>query len=112
MPATALLLVLLAAVLHASWNIAAKQAGGDQRFTLLTSLMTSLLWLPAGLARRSAQVPNAKVRSRETAKIRSTVQCLWGQSDRPCGTLRFPTTWSRRLALMGEGHFQFCKRRL
>lgn len=49
MPLTALGLVLLAAVLHASWNIAAKHAGGDQRFTLLTSLMTSLIWLPAGL---------------------------------------------------------------
>ena len=49
MPLNALALVLLAAVLHASWNIAAKHAGGDQRFTLLTSLMTSLLWLPAGL---------------------------------------------------------------
>ncbi len=49
MPATALLLVLLAAVLHASWNIAAKRAGGDHRFTLLTSLLTCLVWLPAGL---------------------------------------------------------------
>lgn len=49
MPLSALALVLLAAVLHASWNIAAKHAGGDHRFTLLTSLLTSLLWLPAGL---------------------------------------------------------------
>jgi drug/metabolite transporter (DMT)-like permease len=49
MPLSALALVLLAAVLHASWNIAAKRAGGDQRFTLLTSLMTAVLWLPAGL---------------------------------------------------------------
>jgi drug/metabolite transporter (DMT)-like permease len=49
MPLTALALVLLAALLHASWNIAAKRAGGDQRFTLLTSLLTSVLWLPAGL---------------------------------------------------------------
>ena len=49
MPLSALALVLLAAVLHASWNITAKQAGGDHRFTLITSLLTSLLWLPAGL---------------------------------------------------------------
>ncbi len=49
MPLSALALVLLAAVLHASWNIAAKRAGGDARFTLLTSLLTTLLWLPAGL---------------------------------------------------------------
>jgi drug/metabolite transporter (DMT)-like permease len=49
MPLSALALVLLAAVLHATWNIAAKHAGGDQRFTLLTSLLTSTVWLPAGL---------------------------------------------------------------
>ncbi|MDP3221873.1 MAG: DMT family transporter [Rubrivivax sp.] len=49
MPLSALALVLLAALLHATWNIAAKRAGGDQRFTLLTSLLTSVLWLPAGL---------------------------------------------------------------
>lgn len=49
MPLSALGLVLLAAVLHASWNIAAKHAGGDHRFTLITSLLTSVLWLPAGL---------------------------------------------------------------
>ena len=49
MPLSALALVLLAALLHASWNIAAKRAGGDQRFTLITSVLTSVLWLPAGL---------------------------------------------------------------
>jgi len=49
MPLSALGLVLLAAVLHASWNIAAKHAGGDHRFTLITSLLTSVIWLPAGL---------------------------------------------------------------
>lgn len=49
MPLSALGLVLLAAVLHAAWNIAAKHAGGDHRFVLLASLLTSLVWLPAGL---------------------------------------------------------------
>ena len=49
MPLSALALVLLVAVLHASWNIVAKSAGGDQRFTLITSLFTTVLWLPAGL---------------------------------------------------------------
>lgn len=57
MPLSALALVLLAAVLHASWNIAAKHAGGDHRFTLLTSLLTSLLWLPAGLYFGWSEVP-------------------------------------------------------
>jgi drug/metabolite transporter (DMT)-like permease len=57
MPLSALALVLLAAVLHASWNLAAKHAGGDHRFTLLTSLLTSLLWLPAGLYFGWSEVP-------------------------------------------------------
>ena len=57
MPLTALLLVLVAALLHASWNIAAKRAGGDHRFTLLTSLLTSVIWLPAGLWFGWAEVP-------------------------------------------------------
>ena len=58
MPLTALALVLLAAVLHASWNIVAKRAGGDHRFTLLTSLLTSLIWLPAGVWFGWAEVPH------------------------------------------------------
>jgi drug/metabolite transporter (DMT)-like permease len=49
MPSSALALVMLAAVLHASWNIVAKRAGGDHRFVLLTGLLTSVVWLPAGL---------------------------------------------------------------
>jgi drug/metabolite transporter (DMT)-like permease len=49
MPLSALALVLLAAVLHASWNIAAKHAGGDHRFSLLSSLMVSVVWLPPAL---------------------------------------------------------------
>ena len=57
MPLTALALVLLAALLHASWNIAAKRGGGDQRFTLLTSLLTCTLWLPAGLWFGWSEVP-------------------------------------------------------
>ncbi len=49
MPLTALGLVLLAALLHASWNIVAKRSGGDHRFALITSGMMSVVWLPAGL---------------------------------------------------------------
>ncbi len=48
MPWTALLLVLAAAVLHASGSSVAKCAGGDRRFTLPTGLLTSVLWLFAG----------------------------------------------------------------
>ena len=49
MPLNALLLVLVAACLHAVWNIAAKQAGGDQRFALLCAAMVSVLWAPLAL---------------------------------------------------------------
>jgi drug/metabolite transporter (DMT)-like permease len=57
MPLSALGLVLLAAVLHAAWNIAAKHAGGDHRFMLVTSLLTSVVWLPAGLWFGWSEVP-------------------------------------------------------
>jgi drug/metabolite transporter (DMT)-like permease len=58
---SALLLVLAAAVLHALWNIAAKSAssgaGGNHHFALITALLTSALWLPAGLWFGWAEVP-------------------------------------------------------
>lgn len=49
MPLSALALVLAAALCHALWNLAAKHAGGDQRFMLLTALMVTVLWAPVGL---------------------------------------------------------------
>lgn len=53
MPLSALALVILAALLDATWNIAAKraplQAGGDDRFVFISAALTSVLWLPAGL---------------------------------------------------------------
>jgi drug/metabolite transporter (DMT)-like permease len=47
MPPVALALVLTAALLHALWNIAAKKAGGNHHFALLSVLMTVVLWAPA-----------------------------------------------------------------
>ncbi len=49
MPLSALALVVLAAFLHALWNIAAKHAGGNHHFALTSGLMVCVLWLPAGL---------------------------------------------------------------
>lgn len=49
MTTTALALVLLAALLHASWNVAAKSAGGDARFALLSSLIVTVIWAPLAL---------------------------------------------------------------
>ncbi|HJV60344.1 MAG TPA: EamA family transporter [Albitalea sp.] len=49
MTSTALALVLFAALCHASWNFAAKRAGGGNHFVLLGSLWVTLLWLPLAL---------------------------------------------------------------
>ena len=49
MPATALALVVLAGLIHASWNIAAKKAGGDSRFAAFTAVMGIVIWAPVGI---------------------------------------------------------------
>ncbi len=46
MSPTALALVLVAALLHASWNIAAKQAGGNKHLALLSGIVVNVFWLP------------------------------------------------------------------
>lgn len=48
MSATAFALVLLAGLIHASWNIAAKKAGGDARFAFFTSALMMVVWAPVG----------------------------------------------------------------
>ena len=49
MPASALALVVLAGLIHAIWNIAAKKAGGDARFAAFSSLLVTIIWAPVGL---------------------------------------------------------------
>jgi drug/metabolite transporter (DMT)-like permease len=49
MPLTALALVLAAALLHALWNVAAKRAGGNHHFALITVLISCALWAPVAL---------------------------------------------------------------
>ncbi|MDT7838214.1 EamA family transporter [Aquabacterium sp. OR-4] len=49
MPLTALALILVAALLHAGWNIVAKRADGGPHFALWSALAVSLLWAPLGL---------------------------------------------------------------
>jgi drug/metabolite transporter (DMT)-like permease len=50
MPPTALALVIAAALLHATWNIAAKKAGGGDAFVLMGALMVGVIWAPLALA--------------------------------------------------------------
>jgi hypothetical protein len=56
-PASALALVLLAGLIHASWNIAAKKAGGDVRFATFTGLVMMVFWAPLGLWLGLDQIP-------------------------------------------------------
>lgn len=49
MPVTALVLVVLAGLIHACWNIAAKKAEGDVRFAFFIAFFTFLVWAPAGI---------------------------------------------------------------
>ena len=46
MPLSALGLVLLGALIHAGWNIAAKKAGGDTRFTFFSCVIMAVIWSP------------------------------------------------------------------
>ena len=49
MSASALALVLVAALLHALWNVVTKKAGGDGRFALLVACLIVVVWAPVGL---------------------------------------------------------------
>lgn len=49
MSATALALVLCAALLHATWNIAAKKSGGGDAFMLMGAVMVGVVWAPLAL---------------------------------------------------------------
>ena len=57
MPVSALALVIFAGLIHASWNIAAKKAGGDARFACFTALVLAMFWAPVGLWLGWQQVP-------------------------------------------------------
>jgi drug/metabolite transporter (DMT)-like permease len=56
-PLSALALVVLAGLIHASWNIAAKKAGGDVRFSFFTSVVMMIAWAPLGLWLAWSAVP-------------------------------------------------------
>ena len=49
MTASSLALVVLAGLIHATWNISAKKAGGDARFAAFTALLMALIWAPLGI---------------------------------------------------------------
>jgi len=49
MSPTAIALVLTAALLHSVWNIAAKKANGDDRFSLFACALNVVIWAPVGI---------------------------------------------------------------
>lgn len=57
MPGSALALVVLAGLIHASWNIAAKKAQGDARFAFFTVVVMLVFWAPLGLWLGYQQLP-------------------------------------------------------
>ncbi|TWO72245.1 EamA family transporter [Caenimonas sedimenti] len=57
MPPAALALVLLAGLIHASWNVAAKKAGGDVRFAAFTTMVMLVAWAPLGIWFGLRQLP-------------------------------------------------------
>lgn len=61
MPASALALVILAGFIHACWNIAAKKAGGDVRFSFFCSVVMMVFWAPVGIWLAWEQMPKWSV---------------------------------------------------
>jgi drug/metabolite transporter (DMT)-like permease len=57
MSSSALALVLLAGLIHASWNIMAKKAGGDVRFAAFTGIVMAVFWAPLGFWLGVEEVP-------------------------------------------------------
>ncbi len=49
MPTLALLLVLTAALCHASWNLILKRSGGGNEMVLISALLVGLVWAPVAL---------------------------------------------------------------
>jgi drug/metabolite transporter (DMT)-like permease len=56
-PLEALALVIVAALLHALWNVVAKKSGGDSRFSLLLCCFIVAIWSPVGVWLAWQQLP-------------------------------------------------------
>jgi drug/metabolite transporter (DMT)-like permease len=75
--AAALALVVLAGLIHASWNIAAKKAGGDVRFAAFTGLVTMVVWAPVGIWLGLEQVPRWGLLEWSLVVASAVVHCLY-----------------------------------
>ena len=57
MSLTAFCLIVLAGLIHACWNIAAKKAAGDARFAFFSAFLMMLIWAPLGWWIGRSEVP-------------------------------------------------------
>src|SRR4051812_29142263 len=62
MPLTALALVLVAALLHASWNILAKKTGGNRHFVWMGGVLVVLIYAPLAAWLGWREVPRWQAR--------------------------------------------------
>ena len=58
MPLSALAMVIVAALLHAFWNIVAKKTGGNRHFVLMGGLVLAVFWAPVGVYLGWREVPH------------------------------------------------------
>ncbi len=50
-------MVLVAALMHAVWNVAAKKAGGDGKFVMIRAVLVAVLWAPVAIYAGLDEVP-------------------------------------------------------
>jgi hypothetical membrane protein len=74
--AFALYLVLAAALLHASWNLLAKKAGGGNHFVLLAALFVTLLCAPVAVWVGLAAVERLGAREWAVLGVSAVLQVL------------------------------------
>lgn len=55
MPTIAIFLVIVSAIVHATWNLAAKKGGGTIRFAFVSAVFGAALWAPVNLIYLSAE---------------------------------------------------------
>ncbi len=77
MPLSALALVVLAGLIHACWNIAAKKADGDVRFAFFIAFFTVLVWAPVGLCLGWQQLPTWRAEDWACVGASGTIHVLY-----------------------------------
>ena len=77
MPLSAFALVVLAGLIHASWNIVAKKADGDARFAFQSSVFLALIWAPLGLWLGWTEVPRWGARESGFVAVSGVLHVLY-----------------------------------